>query len=75
MTEGDKQLKKFDFIGKDFYCNPMNFCRSFSARYFFWGGVANDERLRAKSSLMYLANSDMEIIEGYGIFIIYSKIT
>jgi len=29
-------VKRFDFIGTDFYCNPNNFCRSFSSGYYFW---------------------------------------
>jgi len=60
-------IKRFDFLGTDFYLNPDKFCRSFSSGYFLWGGVGGlvDERLREKSSMMYRVNSNMQIESEY----------
>jgi hypothetical protein len=59
--------KKYNLLGKDLYCNPMYFCPSNSNEYFFWGGTLGlrDEKLREKSSLMYLINKNMQVERGY----------
>ena len=58
--------KRFNYMGTNFHCNPMNFCRSYSSGYYLWGGVIyHDEELREKCNLMYRINSDMQIENGY----------
>ena len=57
--------KKFNFMGPDYYCNPRNFCLSFSSGYYLWGGIVQDEKLRKQSNLMYRVNHKMDIVEGY----------
>ena len=60
-------VKRFDFIGKDFYCNPVSFCRSFSNGYYLWGGMSygGNEKLRGSGYLMYRMNEDMKVEEGF----------
>ena len=59
--------KRFNFLGENFFCNPDNFCKSFSSGYYFWGGTTglSNEKLREKSSLMYQIDSNMKIERGY----------
>ena len=54
--------KKYDFMGKDIYCNPMNFCQS-SHGYYVWGGTIGltDNKLLKQSYMMHHVDPDMKI--------------
>jgi len=60
-------IKRFDFLGTDFYINPMNFCKSPSSKYYFWGGMqyGNNTHFNRTGNLMYRLNSDMQIEAGF----------
>ena len=60
-------VKKFDYIGKEFYFNPMSFCRSYSKGYYLWGGMLHggNEKLLESGYLMYRVNKDIQIEAGF----------
>ena len=60
-------VNKFDFLGKDFYCNPHSFCRAFTSGYFLWGGIIEiqDVQLLERSRMMYHVNDQMQVVNAY----------
>ncbi|GAB6011597.1 6-bladed beta-propeller [Viscerimonas tarda] len=60
--------KHFDFLGKDLYCNAVNFAQAPASGYYLWGGavgIRSDEKLRAKSYMMHHVSNDMHILNSY----------
>lgn len=59
--------KRFDFLGKDIYCNANNFIPTSQDGYYFWGGMDRNlpMKKRDKNPLLLSVNKDMKIIDTY----------
>ena len=59
--------KRFNTIRDSLYLNPVNFCRSFTFGYYFWGGMryGNNTQQPQNENLLYRLNSDMQIEAGF----------
>ena len=59
--------KRFDLNREDLKFNPMNFCKSFSAGYYFWEGMQSGRNVNFNetSHLMYRVDNNMQIESGF----------
>ena len=67
LDGGHLKTKRFDFLKKDLYSNPVNFSLSPISGYYIWGGMIglNEEQLRGGSYMMHHMGEDMNITNSY----------